>query len=129
MEEKIFEKLKKQEIESSKHYFKIFGIEDGEDIIETVPAKNFDFETILLNLNLIKRNPENIEKINKFHDYLFKMGIELGVFDGKQTLIDSIKNGKVDFEKIESINPEKFVPQNIIPTFISDLLEEISNEN
>jgi hypothetical protein len=47
MEDKIYEKLKEQEKESSNHYLNVMGISADSPITGTIPKKNLDLMTIL----------------------------------------------------------------------------------
>ena len=125
MEDKIYEKLKHDHKESSKRYLKFMGMDKDYPIKDVIPKKNFDFMTILNRTGLIEENPENSKKINDFHDYLFKYGINLGIGQGKKVIIEAIQNGKVNFEDLLDINPEDYVNHDLQPTYIRDMKEAI----
>ncbi len=126
METKIYEKLKENEIRSMNHYFKIIGI--YKEVTETLPTENIDILTILEHLELLPEDPDNLDKINDFYDYLFKFSIDLGIGMGKKMSIEAIQNRKIDFEKLKKIDPDSIVNYDIEPTFITDLREAIMNE-
>jgi hypothetical protein len=128
MEDKIYEKLKEQEIESATRYIKILGASYAPEITDLIPKKNIDFATILNRMGLIELTQENREKINDFHDYLFKLGINLGVSHGKKMIIDAVKDDDIDFQEILDVNPEDLVDFNMEPTFIRDYKEAVVNE-
>lgn len=126
METKIYEKLKENEIRSANHYFKVMGID--EEVTETFPNKNIDILTILEHLELLPEDPENLDKINDFYDYLFKFSIDLGIGMGKKLTIEAIQNREIDFEKLKEIDPKSIVNYDMEPTFITDMREAIMNE-
>lgn len=129
MENKIFEKLQKDEIESAQRYMVALGvIEEGQNIRKTIPKKNTDLEILLAKLDLIEPNKEIDEIINDFHDYLYKLGIQAGISGGKKQLIEAVKDGYVDFDDLMKINPDDLVTYNMEPTFIRDLKEAVMNE-
>ena len=128
MEDKIYQKLKEQEIESANHYLNVMGISDKSPINGTVPKKNIDFETILKRTGLIEDTRENSEIINEFHDYLFKFGINLGIGHGKQMIIEAIQEDNLDFEELMNVNPDEIVNFNLEPTYIRDMKEAMFNE-
>lgn len=108
---------------------KSIGIVKNENEVRAgTPKKNIDLMVILTNIGLIDNNPENMDKINDFHDYLFKLGIEIGVAQGKKMIIDAIKEDRADFNEIIKIDPEHYTAYDFEPTFISDMKEAISNE-
>ena len=108
------------------HYFKIIGI--YKEVTETLPTENIDILTILEHLELLPEDPDNLDKINDFYDYLFKFSIDLGIGMGKKMSIEAIQNRKIDFEKLKKIDPDSIVNYDIEPTFITDLREAIMNE-
>ncbi len=123
MEEKIYQKIKEDEKQTAKRYGKIFGI--NEEITDTVPKKNYDLEVLLKKLELIPKDSEIINEINKFHDYLIKFGINVGIGAGKKIIIEAIQNETFEFDKLFDINPDNIVKYNMEPTFIRDLKEAI----
>jgi hypothetical protein len=128
MEDKIYEKLKEQEKESSNHYLNVMGISADSPITGTIPKKNLDLMTILNKTGLIEKNPENCKKINEFHDYLFKFAIGLGIGHAKSMIIKAIQKGQLDFELLMDVNPEEYVNYDLEPTYIRDMKEAILNE-
>jgi len=129
MEDKIFNVIKEKNAKSADHYMKILGIVKEEDSVKFgVPKKNLDFLIILSKLGLIGPDSEYGETINDFHDYLYKLGINVGIGYGKRMIIDSIKEYPESFEGLMDINPEEIVDYDIKPTFINDLKESITNE-
>lgn len=129
MKDKIYEKIKEDSTKSYAHYLKMLGVIDDENSVKSeTPKKNVDFMILLSRLGLIESNPENMDTIEEFHDYLFKFGIEMGVGHGKRMIIDAIKSNSVDFEELMNINPEEFVTYDLKPTFISDMKEALLNE-
>mgnify|MGYP006908800527 CR=1 FL=1 len=129
MKEKIYEKVKEDSKQAYAHYLKAFGIIDDEKSVKSeTPKKNIDLMILLSKLGLIESNSENIEIINEFHDYLFKLGIEMGVGHGKRMVIDAIKSRSIDFKKLMEMNPQEFVAYNLEPPFIADMKEALANE-
>ena len=129
MEDKINEIIKEKNAKSAGMYMKYLGIIDDEDSVKSgIPKKNIDLLIILSNIGLIGQNPETGDIINEFHDYLYKLGISVGIGHGKRMIIESIREYPDSFENIMEIDPEDFVNYNIEPTFIHDLKESIANE-
>ncbi len=129
MEDKIYEIIKEKNAKSAGMYMKYLGIIDDEDSVKSgIPKKNIDLLIILSNIGLIGQNPETGDIINEFHDYLYKLGISVGIGHGKRMIIESIREYPDSFENIMEIEPEDFVNYNIEPTFIHDLKESIANE-
>lgn len=129
MEDKIYEIIKEKNAKSAGMYMKYLGIIDDEDSVKSgIPKKNIDLLIILSNIGLIGQNPETGDIINEFHDYLYKLGISVGIGHGKRMIIESIREYPDSFENIMEIDPEDFVNYNIEPTFIHDLKESIANE-
>jgi len=129
MEDKIYEIIKEKNAKSAGMYMKYLGIIDDEDSVKSgIPKKNIDLLIILSNIGLIGQNPETGDLINEFHDYLYKLGISVGIGHGKRMIIESIREYPDSFENIMEIDPEDFVNYNIEPTFIHDLKESIANE-
>lgn len=129
MEDRIYEIIKEKNAKSAGMYMKYLGIIDDEDSVKSgIPKKNIDLLIILSNIGLIGQNPETGDIINEFHDYLYKLGISVGIGHGKRMIIESIREYPDSFENIMEIDPEDFVNYNIEPTFIHDLKESIANE-
>ena len=129
MEDKIYEIIKEKNAKSAGMYMKYLGIIDDEDSVKSgIPKKKIDLLIILSNIGLIGQNPETGDIINEFHDYLYKLGISVGIGHGKRMIIESIREYPDSFENIMEIDPEDFVNYNIEPTFIHDLKESIANE-
>jgi hypothetical protein len=129
MQDKIYEKLKEDSAKSYAHYLKKLGIiTDEKSITGETPKKNMDLMTLLSKLGLIENNAENMKTINEFHEYLFKLGIEVGIGHGKRMVIESIKADAIDFKKLMEMDPQEFVTYNMDPTFISDMKEAFENE-
>ena len=129
MEDKIYEIIKEKNAKSAGMYMKYLGIIDDEESVKSgIPKKNIDLLIILSNIGLIGQNPETGDLINEFHDYLYKLGISVGIGHGKRMIIESIREYPDSFENIMEIDPEDFVNYNIEPTFIHDLKESIANE-
>lgn len=129
MEDKIYEIIKEKNAKSAGRYMKYLGIIDDEDSVKSgIPKKNIDLLIILSNIGLIGQNPETGDLINEFHDYLYKLGISVGIGHGKRMIIESIREYPDSFENIMEIDPKDFVNYNIEPTFIHDLKESIANE-
>ena len=129
MEEKIFEKLKEEERKSATKYEKAMGnINEEDKISQTIPKKNFDLKLILSNVGLIEDNEESLEKINDFHDYLFKLGIDIGISHGKQLIIHAIKADRVDIDRIMTTDLENYINFNFMPSYLYDLKEALLNE-
>lgn len=115
MKEKIFQKIREQQLEASHRYLENIDFIESKEIINIIPKKNADLETILSKTTLIEMDEEKSEKINEFHDYLYKFGIEIGVSLGKQQVIDIIKNNIMTIDKINELNPEDFTKFHFIP--------------
>ena len=129
MKDKIYDEIKEKHCKSSGKYMKSFGIINDENEVESgTPKKNIDLMIILSNLELIEPNQETLDKINEFHDYLFKLGIEIGVGQGKKMVIDAIKNDDATYDKLMEIDPEQYTNYEFEPTFISDMKEALFNE-
>ena len=123
---KIYEKTKEEQFSSMNEFLKIFNITDDNEnkIINGTPKKNFDLIIILRNLGLIDENPDLSEKINEFHEYLFKVGIDNGIALGKQLLINEIINDEIDFDEIMNIKPDELVNFNYTAGIIQGLMRE-----
>lgn len=129
MEDKIYEIIKEKNAKSAGKYMKILGVVNNEDAVKIgTPKKNIDLSIILSNIGLIESNQETNDIINKFHDYLYKLGIRVGVGLGKRMIIESIRAYPDSFENMMDIDPEDFVDYDIKPTFINDLKESITHE-
>lgn len=129
LKDKIYEEIKEKHCRSSGKYMKSFGIiTDENNLTSGTPKRNIDLMAILSNLGLIEANQETIDKINEFHDYLFKLGIEIGVSQGKKIVIDAMKHNNAVFDKLMEINPEDYTDYEFEPTFISDMKEALFNE-
>ena len=124
MEDKIYEKVKNDGMRSYGLFLRSLGIIENENEINgQTPKKNLDFLIILTKLDLIEANSVNGEKIDEFHDYLFKLGISTGIIGGKKMIIEGIKNEEIDFDEIMDVNPDDIVNFEYLPAFISDLME------
>ena len=123
---KIYEKTKEEQFSSMNEFLKIFNITDDNEnkIINGTPKKNFDLIIILRNLGLIDENPDLSEKINEFHEYLFKVGIDNGIALGKQLLINEIINDEIDFDEIMNIKPDELVNFNYTAGLIQGLMRD-----
>lgn len=66
-----------------------------------------------------------MDKIDEFHDYLFKFGIELGISTGKKMIIEGIQDGLIDINELIKIDPEEIVDYKMEPTFITDMKETL----
>ena len=129
MIDKIFDDIKRRELECSNRYMESLGLaEKNGEMIGSIPKKNMDLRTILSKLDLIKSSRENLEKINDFHDYLFKLGIELGVTYSKRMVIDHIQNHHLDFEQLLEINTDEYVNYELLPGAIYDMKEEFNEK-
>ena len=129
MEDKIYEEIKRKDTESIRHYMKTLNIIDDNNKVEYwTSRKNIDFIIILSNLGLVENNDENLKKLDEFFEYLFKLGIESGLCTSRQLMIDSIKKGKIDFDKLMEIDPNSYINYNFEPRFISDMKEAILND-
>ncbi len=117
MENKIYEDLKKKEMESATRQMKVLGIiDDNTKVKGDIPHKNIDMLEILSKIGLIEKNKENLDKLNEFYEHLFKLGIETGIHGGKQLGIHAIKNGDIEFEDMMDIDPEGFTDYNFKPS-------------
>lgn len=126
LKDKIYDDIKEKNCKVSGKYMKTLGIISNESEVKSgIPKKNIDFMTILAKLDLIEINEENLETIDEFHDYLFKLGLELGVSHGKRQVIDAIKSNSIDFKQIMEIDPEEYTKNAFEPTFISDMKEAL----
>ena len=116
MEKKIYEEQKKKERETATRQMKVLGIiDDNAKVEDDIPHKNTDMLEILSKIGLIEKNKENLDKLNEFNEYLFKLGIETGIHNGRQLGIHAIKNGEVEFEELMDLDPESFTDYNFRP--------------
>ena len=123
MVDKIYEKLKEDELQTAKRFNMLFGA--NHTIINTMPKKNLDLQVLLKKVDLIPQDCKKLDTINEFYEYLFKLGLETGIGMSKKMIIDSIKNGEVDFEEIMKVNPDDYVKYNREPTYIKEMKESI----
>ena len=129
MEDKIYEKYKKDSLEYAKElHSKMKMFKEDVNITGTISNKNIDLKTLLTKNGLIENSKENDEKIEEFYDYLFKLGITLGITQGKYMVIEKVKKYGVDMDKLMETDLEKIVQFNYEPSFISDLREAVLNE-
>lgn len=118
MHEKIYETFKKRDKESTLKYLKLLGKIDESatiDDISTTEYKNIDLEMLFIKFRLIKYDPENIKKINKFEEYLFKLGIKIGIVQGRKLVIKSIKRDQVKIQTLLEFPAENFTNYGIEP--------------
>ena len=118
MEKRIYEEIKRKVNESANYYYKALNIIEKDETIKTEHDKiNLDFLKILSNLDLLEYNNENLEKLNEFHAYVTQLGIEAGLCNSRQLMIDSIKKGEIDFEELLDIDPNEFTDYDFKPEF------------
>ena len=129
MEEKIYTEIKEKHFNTTSQYLKALGIIDETDKVKGgTPKKNIDLGIILSQLELIELNEETSEIIDEYHDYVFKLGIELGVSSGKKMTIEAIKHDNSVFDELMKIDPDEFTNYSIEPSFIDGIREAILNE-
>ena len=109
MIDKIYEKFEEDEIKNRNNYLKSMNmIGENEKITSIEYRKNIDLMTILTKVGLVENNDKTKEIISNFHEYLFKLGIELGISKGKQIAIDMIINEDVDMDLLMNVNPKDY---------------------
>ena len=127
MENKIFEEFKKKEKEFTARYNKKLDVIDGNiDIESRFHAKNIDMLIILSNMGIIEKNGENLRKLEEFNKCLFKLGIRSGVIDAKLGGIHAIQDGKLDFDELRELDPERYTVFDFEPDIIQDIQEAFS---
>ena len=119
MKDKIFNDYVKQETNSSKRYYKVMGM-GNVNLKERIRNENLDMLTLLSELGLIEENINNLDIINEFHEYLFKLGIEIGVADGKRMITDALKNDEIIIDEIKNIDGDKYTNFKFTAPFIGD---------
>ena len=87
---------------------------------ERIRNENLDMLTLLSELGLIEENINNLDIINEFHEYLFKLGIEIGVADGKRMITDALKNDEIIIDEIKNIDGDKYTNFKFTAPFIGD---------
>ena len=129
MEEKIYNEIKEKNFKTTSQYLKALGIIDENDNVKGgTPKKNIDLGIILSQFGLIELNEETSEIIDEYHDYVFKLGIELGVNSGKKMIIEAIKNDDSVFDELMKIDPNEYTNYSVEPSFIDGVREAILNE-
>lgn len=129
MKDKIYEEIKEKNRKTTEHYMRALGIIDSSDKVKSsIPKKNIDLGIILSKLNLIELNEETSNTIDEFHDYVFKLGIDIGVGSGKKLMIEAIQQDKSLFEDLMEIDPQEYVNYPIEPAFIEGIREVILDE-
>ena len=124
MKDKIYEEIKEKNLKTTEQYMRVLGIIDDDDEIKCgTPKKNIDLGIILSKLELIELNEETSNTIDEFHDYIFKLGIDIGVGSGKKLMIEAIQNDDSIFEKLMEIDPQEYVNYPIEPAFINQIRE------
>lgn len=129
MLDKIYNRLEEEDLKAANYYnekFGVFGI--NEKLIGTNSKKNLDLIKILNKIGLIEDNAENLGIIKDYYEYVFKIGIDMGISYGTKIVIDAIKKNKVDLKTIMETNPEQFVKYDFKPSFVSDMIDRIKNE-
>ena len=122
MEDKIFREIKDKQIATEKHYRKVMGFEDCE--LKEGPSKiTLDLMTILSHLKLIEITDETCEKFDEFYEYLYKLGISIGIINGKRMVIEAIKSDELTLDEIMKINTDRLIEFNIEPTYIKEMRE------
>ena len=127
MIDKIYEKMKEDEKKSARRYNKSLGIEEN-DSYKIMPKINFDVVTLLTKTGLLKEDSENIETVEEYYEYLFKLGIDVGITRGKQMVIDHLKENKIDINTIMEIDPETLIKHDLKPSYIGDMIDNFKNE-
>ena len=89
---------------------------------------NFDVVTLLTKTGLLKEDSENIETVEEYYEYLFKLGIDVGITRGKQMVIDHLKENKIDINTIMEIDPETLIKHDLKPSYIGDMIDNFKNE-
>lgn len=127
--DKIYEDIEEKQTKVSSKYMKTLGIVKDENAITGIaPKQNLDFMIILHNLGLIESNSENMEKIDEFYKYLFKLGLEIGVHQGKKLLINALKKDMVDFDELMEFDIDILLNFDFEPTFITDMKEALNEK-
>lgn len=81
--------------------------------------RNIDLLHILSHLELTRFNKDNLKIFDEFYDYLFKLGIETRVNNGKQLGIADIRENKVDFNELMKMDSESFIDFTFEPPFVT----------
>ena len=127
MIDEIFNEIREMQINSLKKYTNELNILEGEEIINVIPKKNFDYCIIIHKFDLIDGHI-NDDVLNEFHNHLCKEGIYLGIKSGKNLMIQSIRENPEIYDQLLKINPKDFVKLNFIPTFIGDMYDSWVND-
>ena len=127
MIDEIFKEIREMQINSVKKYTNELNILEGEEIINVIPKKNYDYCVIIHKFELVG-GYINDDVLNEFHDHLCKEGIYLGIKSGKILMIHSIRENPEIYDQLLKINPEDFVKLNFIPTFIGDMYDSLVND-
>lgn len=90
MIDEIFNEIREMQINSLKKYTNELNILEGEEIINVIPKKNFDYRIIIHKFELVD-GYINDDVLNEFHAHLCKEGIYLGIKSGKNLMIQSIR--------------------------------------
>ena len=127
MIDKIYKKVKEDEKKSAQYYNESLGIDDI-DYSEIISKTNYDLITILTKTGLLKEDSKNLEIVDEFYEYLFKLGIKIGIDQGKKWFIDNLKEDKVDFNKIMNIDPEILIQHDTKPSYVQDMINSLEKE-
>lgn len=127
MIDEIFNEIREMQINSLKKYTNELNILEGEEIINVIPKKNFDYRIIIHKFELVD-GYINDDVLNEFHAHLCKEGIYLGIKSGKKLMIQSIRENPEIYDQLLKINPKDFVKLNFIPTFIGDMYDSLVND-
>ena len=121
MKDRIYEDYNNKKQELKLDYMKKTNVEfDESEFKSFIPNENYDLIRILSEFDLIKMNPSTLEAVNDFYEYIFKLGIEIGVREGQKRCIEEIKKNTLDLTKIMNTPPEEFVNFNIESDFIGE---------
>ena len=129
MIDEIYDDLNEKFVESYTKLIKTLGLPaECNEIKEFNHYMDIDLLNILTAAELLKPNEEALKGINKYSEYVFKLGIEIGVSEGKELVVKKVKSDKPDMETVMKLDPNQYLNFRFIPTFIKDLQDAIKNE-
>lgn len=129
MIDEIYDKIKEEQINSANYYNIELGLMDeSEKITGTTGAANIDLLKIFTKIGLIEDTYENLDIISEYYDYVFKLGIEMGINSGAQLMIEAIKSNYLDLKTAKKINPDDCLNFDLKPQYVYDMLDDMENE-